>query len=225
MWLVLHLGSAQSTSHTCWLLSCSLLFCRFGFLLDPSSTSDDNDCLYNAKQLNKSLSACLGKNGISWHSNPVYVHHSGACLVKPIMQAFSPLQPRPSSSSSHLFRTDSEGTIQATTPLGFDYDDVFSARRLSRSSVFSHSKLRHSTPCTSPDHAPSPSGMNAMYSFLWYSTNLAATQKPSSTTKFNVATFQKEFMEYCATVNDHFKELLCQRELTPSDSMSAGSNV
>ena len=29
----------------------------------------------------------------SWHSNPVYVHHSGACLVKPIMQAFSPLQP------------------------------------------------------------------------------------------------------------------------------------
>lgn len=209
---------------------CSSLFCpgllhRFGFLLDPSSTSDDNDCLYNIKYLNKSLSACLGKYGIGWDSNPIYVHNSGAYLVKPVKQSCSPLRVRTSSSSGYTLRTDSESTIQANTPIAEDFADVFPARRLSRSSVLSHSKPRHSTPCTSPDHAPSPGGMNAMYSFLWHSNNLFAMQKPSSTTRINVATLQKEFMEYCATVNDHLHELLPQRELTPLDSMkSTGSN-
>ena len=201
-------------------------FCRFGFLLDPSSICDDMDCLYSAKCLNKSLSACLSDNDIGWHSSPVYVHYSGACLVKPMRKSCSPLQARPSSSSSYVPRTDSESTVQANTPLGSDCEDVFSARRLSRSSVFSHSRLRHSTPCTSPDHAPSPGDMNAMYSFLWYSNNLSAMQKPSSATRINVATLQKEIAEYCGIVNEHVPELLCQRELTPFDSVkSTGSNA
>ena len=210
---------------------CVVVFCRFGFLLDPSSIADDMDCLYDAKHLNRSLSAWLNNNGIGWHSDPVYVHHSGACLVKPMKQSCSPLPVRTSSSTTgYLPRTDSECTIQASTPLaGLDYDDVFSARRFSRSSrssYHSHSKQRHSTPCTSPDHALSPGGMNAMYSFLWYTNNLSAMQKPSSVARSNAATLLKEFQDYCASVNEHFRELLCHRELSPYDSIkSTGSNV
>ena len=73
----------------------------YGFVLIVPLASKAHDMHKFLRHGCKDVLCLVYFSAISWHSNPVYVHRIGACLMKPIMQAFSPLQPRLSSSSSH----------------------------------------------------------------------------------------------------------------------------
>jgi hypothetical protein len=197
---------------------------KFGFVLDPISIQDDMDALCHdavRKKSRGSLEEWVRSGDISWQCCPVYVHHTGVCLVKPILHKIRSTSVRQStrfsSSSGYFYRTDSEATLNACSP---DMDNVFHFKHDSQWSLkHGQHPVYHSTPHHSPDHFTT-----YQYSFHWYvNTNIlhGGVQRliPSKT---DPDLLFKDFQNYCENVNDHLVDLSTAAKLFDTGSNQAG---
>ena len=172
------------------------------------------------KKSRGSLEEWVRSGDISWQCCPVYVHHTGVCLVKPILHKIRSTSVRQStrfsSSSGYFYRTDSEATLNACSP---DMDNVFHFKHDSQWSLkHGQHPVYHSTPHHSPDHFTT-----YQYSFHWYvNTNIlhGGVQRliPSKT---DPDLLFKDFQNYCENVNDHLVDLSTAAKLFDTGSNQA----